>query len=107
LTWLIQVSRKRPGALAEIAAVATATLLFTPYLLDYDLTIMAVPMTCLARLAQPAGWKPYEKIVLLALFLLPLVVRASAMLGGVTLGPPALLALMALIWRRADRALPA
>jgi hypothetical protein len=107
LFWLARVSLRRSGALMEVAALTTACLLFTPYLLDYDLAILAVPLACLSRLAQQSGWKPYEKTVLFAVFLMPLAARASGMLVGLTLGPPALLALMALIWRRADRALPA
>jgi hypothetical protein len=106
VAWLAGVSLKRRGALVEVAAAATASLFFTPYLLDYDLAILAVPLACLARLAQQVGWRPYEKIVLLALFLLPLAARASAMLAGITLGPAALLVLMALIWRRAMQPCP-
>ena len=108
LAWLAGVSLRRSGALVEVAAAATASLFFTPYLLDYDLAILAVPLACLSRLAQQAGWRPYEKIVLLTVFLLPLAARAGAMLAGITFGPAALLMLMALIWRRAaEPCLPA
>jgi alpha-1,2-mannosyltransferase len=100
LIGVIRVSAMRSGALVEVAALATASLLVTPYLLDYDLAILCVPMACIANLAQKTGWKPYEKVILLALFFLPLVARASAMLLGLTLGPAFILALLALTWRR-------
>jgi hypothetical protein len=99
--WLARLAARQCGACLEMAALATASLLFTPYLLDYDLVILAVPIACMARLAQRDAWRPYEKIVLLLLYLLPLAARASGMLLGLTLGPPLMLLLMLLIWSRA------
>ena len=42
--------RRRPGGVAEMAAVAAATPLVSPFLLDYDLLLLALPLaSCCAR----------------------------------------------------------
>ncbi len=101
LIWVMHLSLSRRGALIEVAVVTTASLMVTPYLLDYDLAILAVPMACLVRLAQDSGWQPYEKTLLLALFLLPLVARVSGLMLGITLGPAFIVALMVVLGKRA------
>ena len=97
LAWICM---RRPGALVEAAALATAALLFTPFLYDYDLAILIVPMACLAALAQLSGWQPGEKLLLALLFLLPPAARSAGMGLGITVGPPLVAALLALILRR-------
>ncbi len=94
LAW---VAWRRPGARLEAAALTTAALLFTPFLYDYDLAILAVPLACLTAVAQTTGWRPWEKLLLATLFLLPLVARACGVLAGVVVGPPLIAALLMLI----------
>jgi hypothetical protein len=94
---------RRPGALIEAGLMACAALLFTPFLYDYDLAILAVPMACLMNEALRAGWRPWEKSVLLATYLLPLAARACGMGLGLIIGPPFMAALLALLARRAWR----
>ena len=101
LAW---TASRRPGARLEAAGMATAALLFTPFLYDYDLALLCVPLACLLALAQPNGWRPWEKLLLTALYLLPLVARASGLLLGVTIGPVLVASLLVLLAKRASEA---
>ncbi len=101
LAW---IAWRRPGARLEAAAMVTAALLFTPFLYDYDLALLCVPLACLLALAQPDGWRPWEKLLLAALYVLPLVARASGLLLGVTVGPVLVAALLGLLATRASKA---
>ena len=82
LAGLAWVAWRRPGARLETAALTATALLFTPFLYDYDLALLAVPLACLMAVAQTTGWRPWEKLLLAALFLAPLVARAGGMLAG-------------------------
>ena len=101
LAALAWVAWRRPGARLEMAALTAAALLFTPFLYDYDLALLAVPLACLTALAQTTGWLASEKLLLATLFLAPLVARAGGLLAGVTIGPPLIAALLVLVSRRA------
>ena len=101
LAW---IAWRRPGAKLEAAAMVTAALLFTPFLYDYDLALLCVPLACLLALAQPDGWRPWEKLLLATLYLLPLVARASGLLLGVTIGPVLVAALLVILATRASKA---
>ncbi len=87
-------------AASEIACLACAALLCTPYVMDYDLVCLAVPLAWLVRQGVSAGWQPWEKIVAILAYLLPLAARTLA-LGGVPVAPLVLAALLAVTVRRA------
>ena len=95
---------RRPGGLIEMAALATAALLFTPFLYDYDLALLAVPLACLLALAQRDGWRPWERSLGATLFVLPLLARPAGMGLGLTLGPPLVAMLLVVLTLRARRA---
>ena len=95
------VARSRPGAGAELATIVAATMLCTPYLMDYDLVCLSVPMAWLAVSAAAHGWRPWEKTVLAACALLPIAARASNLLAGLSVAPPILAALLAITVARA------
>jgi hypothetical protein len=97
---LILVVWRRPGALLETACMVTAALLFTPFLYDYDLALLAVPLACVLAIAQPNRFLPWEKLLLAILFLCPFAARAGGMLFGVLIGPPLLAGLFLLLARR-------
>jgi alpha-1,2-mannosyltransferase len=103
---LARVCRARPGGLAEGVALASASLLATPFLLDYDLMILAIPMAWLAREARRTGFLPWEKAILVAGFVAPLAVRAIAVLTGLPTGPFILLAVLWAVERRVETSLP-
>jgi len=101
LAW---VAWRRPGARLEASALAAAALLFTPFLYDYDLLLLAVPMACVAALGVATGWLPWEKWLLAALYILPLFARAFGLLAGVIIGPPLVAGMFAIVALRARAA---
>ncbi len=63
LLWRLWRGRLWRGRLPfdlKAAAVATGALLATPYLYNYDLVILAVPMAFLIRLGRERGFLPHE-----------------------------------------------
>jgi arabinofuranan 3-O-arabinosyltransferase len=44
----------------KAAALATGTLLITPYLFMYDMMVLAVPVALLVRMGLKSGFRPYE-----------------------------------------------
>jgi alpha-1,2-mannosyltransferase len=98
---LVMLLRRRPGTTAEAPAVAAAALLISPFLLDYDLVLLAVPLAWAAREGARTGFMPWEKLVLIIGFLLPLLSRLFATGLGIPLAPLALMAVFGVVMRRA------
>ncbi|MCC6468823.1 MAG: DUF2029 domain-containing protein [Alphaproteobacteria bacterium] len=114
LAYLVQALVSLPTAVAVIwiwrgtapmavkaAALCAGTLLATPYLLDYDFVVLALPIAWMAREGIDYGFKDWEKSALALAWLLPLVSRGIASASGVQMAPLVLLALFVLIVRRA------
>ena len=97
---LIWTARRRPGTAAEGAAMAVAALLVSPWSFDYDLALLAGPLAWVAAIATRTGFRPWEKIVLLTAYCLPLFSRAVADNTDIALGPLVLLALFWVVQRR-------
>jgi alpha-1,2-mannosyltransferase len=57
--WLMQ--RRAFRAAAEAPAVVCAGLLASPFVLDYDLTLLAIPLVWLFREGNRSGFLPFEK----------------------------------------------
>jgi alpha-1,2-mannosyltransferase len=102
LAALAVVARRRPDA-ALGGVLPVAALFATPFVLAYDLVLLAVPMAWLLREARARGFLPWEKIVLAAAYVLPLATLLTAAGLNLSLGPPVLAALLAVITRRASR----
>lgn len=85
---------------ASGAAVLAATALASPYLFNYDLPFLIVPTLWLVEQGRRHGFRDYEKLVLVALWLAPYATRAAALPTGLNLMPVASLALLALVWAR-------
>lgn len=83
------------------ALLAAAATLGSPFVLDYDLAILAVPLAWAFAQAQRTGFLPWEKVVLGAAFLLPILARGVATLLWVPIGPIVCAALFAMALRRA------
>lgn len=94
------------GGTAEGAALACATLLTTPFLLDYDLTLLAIPLAWLFVQARREGFLPWERLLLVFVFVLPLLTRPLAMELGVPATPVVIAALLLCVMRRAGVRLP-
>jgi hypothetical protein len=100
---LILLARARARSDAQGVALVSGALIATPFLLDYDLTLLAIPLIWLFGEGRRTGFLPFEKIILLAAFVLPLVSRFVADNFGVPLGPPVLIAVFCLTVRRGFR----
>ena len=100
LAWLWQST-----ALFDLkaSALATASLLATPYVLDYDLVVLAVAIVFFVRHGMNRGFHDYEISLLAAAWFMPLLSRAIAGASGIPLGLLALLALYVFIVQRAVR----
>jgi alpha-1,2-mannosyltransferase len=93
---------RRPGGGAEASLMAAGAVLCAPHVLDYDLAVTGAPLAWLA-LQSRTGWLPWEKLLMGAAFLWPLVARIATQSAGLPLGPVILLALFALVAGRAYR----
>lgn len=96
--------RRAPLALAG-AALVCGSLLATPYLFDYDLTLLAVPIALLAMDGHRNGWLPGDRVVLVIAWLTPFFAPAVAQVSQVQVGFLCLLALFAVAVRRARLAI--
>ncbi len=70
----------RQGAAQGLSGVvlAAAALLVSPFLLVYDLVLLAVPLLWLWRAARDTGFLPWEKMILMVAFVMPLVAVEAA-----------------------------
>jgi alpha-1,2-mannosyltransferase len=85
----------------KASALATGSLLATPYVLDYDLVVLAVAIAFFARHGLSRGFRTFEISLLAAAWIVPLLARAVAGSTGIPLGLMTMLTLYALILRRA------
>jgi alpha-1,2-mannosyltransferase len=90
----------------KASALASASLLATPYVLDYDLVVLAVAIGFFARHGLRHGFRGFEITILAAAWLVPLLSRGVAGASGIPLGLLLSLALYGFTLRRAvlDRA---
>jgi hypothetical protein len=85
----------------KAAALAAGSLLATPYVLDYDLVVLAIAIAFFARHGLNRGFRGYEISVLAAAWAVPLLTRSIAGATGVPLGLIVLLAFYGVVLRRA------
>ena len=85
----------------KASALATASLLATPYVLDYDLVVLAIAIAFFVRHGFARGFRDYEISLLAAAWIVPLLSRAVAASAGIPLGLIAMLALYGLTLHRA------
>jgi hypothetical protein len=104
---LVLLQRRSFRGGAEGPAMVTAALLASPYLLDYDLVLLAIPLAWMAREGLRTGFRPWEKLALLAAFALPIASRSIALGLGLPLAPLVIGALFVLVLRRGLEPAPA
>ena len=80
------------------AVLIVSSLLVTPYFLDYDLVVLALPITLMVREGLASRFLPYEKTMLVALWVLPLVSRVVGH-AKIPLTPIVLTLFLLLLWR--------
>lgn len=88
------------------AALAAGILLSIPLALLYDLMIAGVALLWIVRAAQRDGFMPWEKLLLVFCYLMPLVCRYVGQGLGVPLAPLAPAVLLGLAVARSVRAMP-
>ena len=86
--------------MAAGAMLLAGTALASPYLFSYDLAFLALPVFWLVADARRTGWLPWEKLIVVGLWLAPLATRAAALPLHVNLMPIAAAVLVWAIWRR-------
>jgi hypothetical protein len=91
---------RRPGGHAEGALLAAAALVASPYSVDYDLAILGLPLAWLLADARHTGFYRWEKMILLAAYLLPIVSHGVAESLRVPTAPFVLCAVLVLVVRR-------
>jgi alpha-1,2-mannosyltransferase len=98
---LIWLWRAKVDFAIKAAALVIAAVLATPYSLDYDMTALAPAIAYLGAYGVRAGFAPYEKTTLAALWLSPLFARSVAAMTLLPLGVAAMVCVLALALRRA------
>jgi hypothetical protein len=86
---------------AKFAVLFAGTPLATPYLFNYDLPFLVLPVIWLASEERRLPGGKWERLHLLALYLAPLATRASALPLGANLMPWVSLWLVVVVMRRA------
>ncbi|WP_158818009.1 glycosyltransferase family 87 protein [Methylocapsa sp. S129] len=104
---LVHLQRRSFRSGAEGPAMVAAALLASPFLLDYDLVLLAIPLAWIARDTSRTGFLPFEKTILAVAFILPAVSRSIAAYAGLPLAPLTIAAVLILILRRAGEPAPA
>jgi hypothetical protein len=100
LAWLW---RSNAASELKAAGLATGSLLATPYVLDYDLVVLAVAIAFFVRHGLNRGFRDFEISLLAAAWIAPLLSRAIAGATGIPLGLLVMLALYVFTLRRALR----
>lgn len=98
---IVWLWRSKAAFELKASALATASLLATPYVLDYDLVVLAVAIAFFVRHGLARGFRPYEITLLAAAWTVPLISRGVATIIPIPLGLIAMLALYAITLRRA------
>ncbi len=98
MVWLWRSAAAFP---VKAAGLIIATLLATPYSLDYDLMMLAPAIAFFAAEGLTRGFLPWEKTVLAALWLMPLIARSFAEVTSLPLAAPLMLTAFVLLLRRA------
>ena len=100
---LVMLSWRRfaGDVLATGAFMLAATALASPYLFNYDLPFLVLPILWLVREGLRQGFREWEKLLLVALWFAPYATRAAALPLGLNLMPLASALLVWLVWTRA------
>ena len=98
---LVWLWRSRAAFASKAATLLIGTILATPYSLDYDLMLLAPAIAFLAADEMKRGFVPWEKTLLAALWIVPLLTRSMAQQTLIPLAVPAMLAAFAFLLHRA------
>lgn len=94
---------RRPSSFGMRGAIlCLATLLATPYALDYDLMLLAPALALIAAEGKAHGFRPYELSLLTLLWLLPIAARNFASASHLLVAPFTILVLLIMTARRRE-----
>lgn len=99
---LLWIWRRTTRFEIQAAALATGVMLMSPYMMDYDLVLLALPIAWLSLDGRRTGFLRWEKSILAFAWMLPMFARTLAIDFRIPLAPPLLLVLLALIVRRSE-----
>ncbi|MFT4074084.1 MAG: glycosyltransferase family 87 protein [Asticcacaulis sp.] len=94
------IRRHRPDRFALAALLVSATLLMSPFMLDYDLLLSAIPLGWLVMSGLKDGFRSWEKTAALVMFVWPLFARSLALNLHLPLTPLILLVFYVMVVRR-------
>jgi alpha-1,2-mannosyltransferase len=95
------VWRSGPAFALKAATLAAGSLMVSPYVLQYDLMLLALPIAWMAMEGFEKGFLPYEKAVLSIAWLLPRIALPISQGARIPIGPIVIILLMTTILRRA------
>jgi hypothetical protein len=98
LVWLWRSAAAYP---LKAAALIIASIMATPYSLDYDFVALAPAIAFIAADGLARGFEPWEKTALAFLWLMPFVARTVAEQTLIPLGVPAMSLVLVLVLKRA------
>jgi len=84
----------------KASALCLSTMLASPYGYDYDMMIFAPAIAFLASDGLTQGWRPWEKTLLAAFWLMPITARGIALATFIPLGVIAMIAVYVALLRR-------
>ena len=87
----------------KLAGLALASLLATPYAMDYDMVILGPALAAMVAVFLDRGFPPYAKSLLAFAWVMPLLARTVARLGALPLGFVVTVVLLALVLAAARR----
>ncbi|MCH8348530.1 MAG: hypothetical protein IH901_08585, partial [Proteobacteria bacterium] len=88
------------------SALIFAIPLVTPYAQFYDLALLALPIAWILWRARASGWLRGERLAMAVLWPAPVLAWSLAQEAGIPTWPLLLLAMLALVLRRAAREAP-
>lgn len=95
--------RRSDDAALKAAIVTCGAFLVAPYAYYYELTIMVIPLALLALKAADEGWRPFDHLMLLGIFLIPLILPGDPQRTGFNLSVLVTLLAVAFVARRAPK----
>lgn len=81
----VTIWRRSDNDALKSAVVCCGAFLAAPYAYYYELVIMAVPLALLALQSAREGWRPFDHLILAALFLIPLILPGEPAKTGFNL----------------------
>jgi alpha-1,2-mannosyltransferase len=98
---MVLALRRGLGGRAEVALMAAAIPLATPYLLHYDQVILVVPLAWMLGEGRRTGFLPGERVALAVLLVSPAAAYAAVLAWEVPLAPLVSACVFAAVLRRA------